>query len=184
MIRVTDKGFTSSNLNFRAVDTTASAKFNFEQQKVYNNIKILLQTPNDEFGQESAENYYKHNYNMDFLVLPADKQSDKVTLYKTYFYNFRISNSREKIGTYSINDTNDDTILQDIELRLDKNKKTKSVVQAIIWLLIGTLTIGTALSKRFHSSNIRTAVENADTLIKKSDTVMSGAADFLKAIKK
>lgn len=172
------------NLNFKAIKTGINSRFTPEQENVAESIIKELRTPKDELGNMTAEDYYKNNHDLDFLILPRHIHSDSVELFGTCWQN----SSNFNIGTYNTQNTkeSDNSILMDIQKAYEKTSdKSKNT---LIWcyLALAAFLYGSVFvigrAKRTVPEH-KALIENADTLLKKSDTITSDTANFLKYAK-
>ena len=180
-------------LNFKAIGKDTSLPFSTEQNRVADKIAGLLSEPRDEFGGMTAENFYKQRYDLDFLISPGYSfRHNCVELLGTNFNRNKdgeltYKNSDNfRIGKYNIQNTQDDSrLLQDI-----KNAKKKADEQPLrinMWgyLVLVVVMYGSVLGPRIFRkpSNPKAIIENADTLIKKVDTIANDTIDFQKCVK-
>lgn len=182
----------SSRLNFKAIGKDTSLPFSTEQNHVADKIAGLLSEPRDEFGGMSATEFYKQNYDMDFLITPASIRNNRIKLYKTFFE----QNGKDdelylgrgdfvdkiKIGTYHYDDINNGSIFNDI----DSVKDLKNNIGTLPLIVTAIGLLGVLVAGIFSGNAVKTKaiIENADTLIKKVDTIANDTIDFQKVVKK
>ena len=179
-----------NTLNFKAVLKSSEPKFNSAQEKVAENIIDELRTPKPEFGGITAEDYYKRENNLDFLIQSGGSLSqNSVNLLGTranknengdFTYTLHDSFS---IGTYNRQNTEagNNNILHDITIA---NEKVAKASQNKVWgylalavVLYGSIFAIYGTKKPMPKNN--NLIENVDTLVKKADTITADTAKFI-----
>ena len=174
-------------VNFRAIKTGHNSKFSNEQNIVVENIKSALKTSNPDFSGSTPEDYFKSKHNLDFLILPATFDRNSVELIGTSFsqnekgdYTYKMTDNFY-IGKYSRQSTEigNNNILQDIYNAKTKNSEAANKLWwylALAVFLYGSFFVIGRAKKPLSAP--KTVIENADTLLKKSDTIMPDTAKF------
>lgn len=179
-------------LNFKAIGKDTSLPFSTEQNRVADKIAGLLSEPRDEFGGMTATEFYKQNYDMDFFITPASIRNNRVKLYKTFFEDNEKDGElhlgqgdfvdKMKIGTYNSDDVDKGSIFKDI----DRVKDLKNNIGTLPLIVTAIGLLGVLVAGIFNGNAVKTKaiIENADTLIKKVDTIANDTIDFQKVVKK
>ena len=182
-----------SSLNFKAIGSGNKFPLNSEEKQIAENIVNILRTTKDEFDGRTAEDYYKQQHDLDFLILPGYSLRHKcVKLFGTHFnrnekgeFTWRNS-SNFRIGKYNLQETKDnDKILEDVQKAKEKNDEQALRINMWGYLALAVVLYGAVFGPRIFRKpqNPQKVIENADTLIKKADTIKADTVKFLNVVK-
>ena len=183
----------SLRFNFKAIGSGDKFPLDSEERQIAGNIVNILRTSKDEFDGKTAEDYYKQQHDLDFLILPGYSLRHKcVKLFGTHFnrnekgeLTWRNS-SNFRIGKYNLQDTKDNNkILEDVQKAKEKNDEQALRINMWGYLSLLVFMYGAVFGPRIFRKpqNPQKVIENADTLIKKADTIKTDTVNFLNHVK-
>ena len=186
--------FSSTGLvspNFKAIMTGKDFNYNYAQQRIAKNIADELRTTKPEFNNMTAEDFYKRNYDLDFLMLPSYSSCDSIDLLGTCFYKNVIgewcwqNSGNFLIGTYDSQNSEKDhnNILEDVKKAKENIADKAQTNRALGYLALAVIMYGSLLfigKAQRTAPKPATVIEKADTLIQKTDTIKPDTANFLK----
>jgi len=185
----------TQNTSFNGIYVhTMSSKFSKAQKVVAEKLKQTLRTPYQQFDCKTAENYYKNNYNTDFLL--AAGEGDSVILSGTK--DMRNKQGQEvfsetfRIGEYDKN-FEKQSMLDEVQKSVLKDRdRSKTGMLIGEFCVAGLMILASIFQNPIHSKGEKlkekSVIENADTLKISKDTLKQGAdtifTDTAKVLKK
>ena len=164
---------------FGEIFKTQGEEYSEKQQKVADQINDAMRKPLPEFGNRTAEDFYKSEYGMDFCLSRHDNPSDSIFM-EVYKGVKEIGTGVNKAITYSdsfsigIYDETHPFEVKDIETSKKDSNYSMFILPALV-VIIGFLgIIGLAIANK-HSAkpdkSVKPLIENTDSVKNKLDTI-------------